>query len=403
MYIPYCLVEKCKEDLPTELDKKRFGELAELHADTINLVARRLSDLRTDGEKNRLMITESELFDSVDAKNKEDELFDVTAEPAESEVEFYDGELHLHKLYDFLDVRKAISEQAYTLKDDAKAWFEKLSQPENSMKDFIYCSEDKLEHLNALWESFPNLKDVTRLISGSVRLCSKHELPIKFPPLLVDGPPGIGKTQLFRSLSTLLDLPLVEINMSHLHGRFELVGGHRAWRDAEPGVLFKKLFDCPFANPILLFDEAELGDQSLYQPLYHIVEDDHFTDHFLELPFDVSATNIVFISNDKSLLPEALRSRLFEFDINAPNSDQMQNIVRRIYKDVVQSSPMFTGFEDDISEACVEMLCSEPMRIVRKIIYSALCKSSALGDKNRLDVSDLDQSNFTSKQQIGFI
>lgn len=403
MYLPYCLVEQSKEDLKTDLDKKRLSELTEEHTDTINLVGKRLSRLKSQGEKDRLLITESDLFDPVVDENDEDELSEEEFEPEEDEGEFSDDELDFHELYNFLDARKTINEEGSTLNDDAKDWLERLSVPENSMKDLVYCSNDKLMQLNTLTESFPNLSDVTRLISGAVRLCSKHGLPISFPPLLIDGPPGIGKTELFRRLSNLLGLPLVEVNMSHLHGRFELVGGHRSWRDAEPGLLFKKLFECPSANPILLFDEAELGDTNLYQPLYHLVEDDDFRDHFLNLTFDVSRVNVVFITNDKMGLPDALRSRLFEFDIEAPSPDQMQNIVRRIYRDVLKSSPMFSGFEANITEECVEALCGEPMRIVRKVIYSALCKSSALADKNRLDASDLDQSNFSSKRQIGFI
>ena len=286
---------------------------------------------------------------------------------------------------------------------EALNWLHKLATCENREKLYKICTESEVDQLRVLHDQFPNLSGALAQIIGAATLSANNSAPFQFPALLIDGPPGVGKTYLVSQVAMALDLPLIKINMASLSGRFELVGGHRTYKDAEPGILFRELYNSAVANPIVLFDEAECGDSNLYQPLYHFVEGQLFRDHFLNLSFRVDAANYVFLTNESVLLPEALRSRLTEFEVAAPNSDQMAEIIQRIYLDVLSSSDLFAGFPDALSMQCIDELQTSSLRVAKNRIRAALFASAASGKTNELHLEELRQTRTSAAQQsIGF-
>lgn len=402
-----CQVELCVRELKSEFDKKRFSKLVSGHVDVINTACYRVNDALMLGGREREaqadLALKYELNDTLenDTDGIEEEA-EAALDDEETSLEVDESADNVFQLYDLIRAGQIYTQHS-TFNENVNNWLFKLKVVESCLKRYRFLDENKLVDLENLLRDFPNLLEPLKLIIGSAQLCLDSGLQMSFPPMLVDGPPGVGKTQVFKSIAKALNVPLLEVNMAGLEGRFELVGGHRTYKGAEPGILFKSLFNCDIANPILLLDEAELGKQSLYQPLYSFVENQTFQDHFLELDFDVSAVNIVFITNDKTLLPDALRSRLMEFDVSAPSKQQTEIIVRRIYNSIIQSSPKYESFDRELSEGCVEMLSSEPMRVIRKIILSGLCSAAVRGGLKKLMPSDLNLIANKEKPSIGFL
>ena len=208
------------------------------------------------------------------------------------------------------------------------------------------------------------MREPLTAIVGSLYLSANASREFSIPPLLIQGPPGCGKTELVRNLSTMLEVPLNTIAMGSVNGNFELPGGHRGYRGATMGTLCKYLVKSPVANPIYLFDEAELGYAELYQPLLQFLEDDEFRDHFVEIKFNTKYVNVIFVTNDKEQLPGAIRSRLIEFDVGKPSDTETMAICQRIYQRIRAENSCYASFPEALNQRCIELLSRGPLREV---------------------------------------
>lgn len=402
MHYQRCLVREVTKELSSDFDKRRVQRLAGAHNDVVNFVGRHLEDCVATAQyeqskKLREALTESTTDSESEEPSGDDDSIAEShlhedSETKEEEDQVQESSSGLpFELYDLADVK--LDDNLLRGNEACLEWLESLAKSKHREKSLPVCTDEQVSHLRELTPLFPNMRDALKVVTGAASLSAKWGLSFQSPPLLINGPPGVGKTEVVRRLAEHLDLPLIYINMAHLAGRFELLGGHRTWKQSEPGIVFKKLMECPVGNPIVLFDEAELGEPKLYQPLYHLVEDDQVTDHYLDVPFNVSKLNLIFITNDKYLLPEALRSRLFEFDVKQPTRAQMKQIIQRIYHYVVMNNDIFVDFDLTLPDDCVNYLLSEPIRVAKKRIFAALCLAAYEGDHQRLSVDDfyLDQ------------
>lgn len=243
-----------------------------------------------------------------------------------------------------------------------------------------------------LMTEFPNLSEATELIAGAVSLAERHQLPIQLPRLHIDGAPGCGKTQWLRRVADILKLPLVVISMSATHGDFELAGCNRVYRGAEPGRLIKSLLTLKVANPIYLFDEAELGHPLHYGPLLSFLEDPWFTDSFFEMPFRTEYVNKVFITNYADLLSPAIRSRLYRINVEQPTAEEMRTIVQRLYTNLRNANRLLSGFPELLAAELVEWLSKKPLREARKLLEAALYRAACRhmhDDTLQLSMDDL--------------
>jgi hypothetical protein len=173
--------------------------------------------------------------------------------------------------------------------------------------------------LRALHEDYPWADDLLNDIETAVTLSvSSGRRWLSIPPILIIGPPGIGKTRLVRRLSALSGVPYEVVNGAGLSDNRSFAGTARGWGSAHPSRIVEVFVDTQVANPIVLVDELEKAGGSekngqITQSLLTMLEPEtngRFYDEALSTSVDLSFVNWVFTANSLKDLGRPLLSRL---------------------------------------------------------------------------------------------
>lgn len=335
---------------------------------------------------------------------------DVDVAPAVGAVAIQEGtpEPNGWKLYSSADVSRAIKAIPKPKKGGImaeasqptprQALLEKLAA-ESPVRTVVQLPENA-NLLEGMYDRFPHFSPVLDYIKSHFALYGSGSAgaPVQFPPILVRGTPGIGKTFFGQCLAELLGVHFEERDLSIMSDSMVIVGGNSTFKDSAPGLVFETLASKGHANPLILLNEIDKCSDVQRQhrnpvsALYSLLEKRSakaWTDEFVGVAIDTSRVNWVLTAND-GVVPEPILSRVKVFDIRNPTVEEQKGIVRYIWKDLVsQEFPPESGFGLDLSdEVCTFGASISNRRLVKLFLEAA--GVAVLNDRRGLVKADLD-------------
>lgn len=294
------------------------------------------------------------------------------------------------------------------------AVLEMLSK-ESNRKPIRMVSNEIIQAVQTLKSKFVNFSDVIDAISKELLLANvAKQCPLRLSPILLVGPPGVGKTFFLNCLAKVFSVPYSQVDMGSVSAGFVLSGNSSSWAEGKTGHVTDTLRASDVANPIVLLDELDKAtgarDYDVTGSLYSLLERDtakHFMDECLGIPMNCSAIIWFASANYIEQVPEPIQSRMRVMHVAAPTSEMMPAICKSVFEDLLSNNDWGQFFEIALDDEICHGLSALPPRQIKRVLYDACCNAvvrTGGGEAIRLEKDDVICDNLAPRQRrIGFM